>query len=45
MDRMSLFKELTEAFGVSGYEDDVVNILKRHFASHVTTTRDKIGSI
>jgi putative aminopeptidase FrvX len=45
MDRINLFKKLTEAFGVSGYEDYIVEILKEHFTPHVTVTKDKIGSI
>jgi putative aminopeptidase FrvX len=29
MNRIELFKELTEAFGPSGYETDVVRIMKK----------------
>lgn len=45
MDRLKLFQELTEAFGISGYEEDIVNILKKNFGDHVTITKDNIGSI
>jgi endoglucanase len=45
MDRVDLLKELSEAFGISGYEDNVVNILKKHFGDQVTISRDRIGSI
>lgn len=45
MDRISLLRELTEAFGVSGYEGDVVDILKGHLTPHVTITKDRIGSV
>lgn len=45
MDRIELLKELSEAFGVSGYEEDVTAILKKHFAEHATISRDRIGSI
>ncbi|HEC77569.1 MAG TPA: M42 family peptidase [candidate division WOR-3 bacterium] len=45
MDRIELLKQLTDAFGVSGYEDEVFDILKKHFADHITLTKDKIGSI
>jgi len=45
MDRISLLRELTEAFGISGYEDDVIKILKSHFAVRAEIIRDRIGSI
>jgi putative aminopeptidase FrvX len=45
MDRIGLLKELSEAFGISGYEDDVVDILKRHFGGRVSISRDRIGSV
>lgn len=45
MGRIDLFKELTDAFGVSGYEQDVASILKKHFGDHGQITRDKLGSI
>jgi endoglucanase len=45
MDRISLFKELTESFGVSGYEADIVNILRKNFTDNASIVRDRIGSI
>lgn len=45
MERIKLLKELTEAFGISGYEEDIVAILTKHFDAHATITRDRIGSI
>jgi endoglucanase len=45
MERTDLLRELSEAFGISGYEDSVVEILKKHFGKRVTINRDGIGSI
>jgi len=45
MDRIELLKELSEAFGISGYERDVVDILKKHFGNRVSVSRDRIGSV
>lgn len=45
MDRIELLKELSEAFGISGYEDDVVDILKKRFGGRVSISRDRIGSV
>jgi len=45
MKRIELFKELTEAFGPSGYETEVANIIKKHFAGCGTVTTDKLGSV
>ncbi len=45
MERVKLLKEVTEAMGVSGYEGDIVAILKKRFGKHVTIARDRIGSI
>lgn len=45
MERIELLKELSDAFGVSGYESDVVEILKAKMKPHVKTTRDGIGSL
>ncbi len=45
MDRVDLLKEPSEAFGISGYEESVVDILKKHFGDRVDITRDRIGSI
>jgi putative aminopeptidase FrvX len=45
MERTELLRELSEAFGISGYEDSVVEILKKHFGKRVAINRDGIGSI
>lgn len=45
MGRIDLLKELTDAFGVSGYEQDVVSILKKHFGDHAQIAKDKLGSV
>lgn len=45
MERIALFKELAEAFGVSGYEYNIVEILKKRFSDRVTIFRDRIGSL
>jgi endoglucanase len=45
MNRIELLQELTGAFGISGYEDGITEILKKHFGDRVTMTRDGIGSL
>lgn len=45
MAHLEILKELTEAFGISGYEDEVVAILKKNFENHAEVARDRIGSI
>jgi len=45
MDRIELLRELSEAFGTSGYEDRVVEILRKYFDNHAELMRDRIGSI
>ncbi len=40
-----LFKELTEAPGVPGYEHAVRAIMRKHLASMTTIEQDKLGSI
>ncbi|MEO0184795.1 MAG: M42 family metallopeptidase [candidate division WOR-3 bacterium] len=45
MNRMQNLKELTQAFGISGYEDEVVEILKTKLGKHAAVTRDRIGSV
>ncbi|MEO0137112.1 MAG: M42 family metallopeptidase [candidate division WOR-3 bacterium] len=45
MSHLESLKELSEAFGISGYEDDVVAILKSKFERHARILRDRIGSI
>lgn len=45
MNHLMILKELSEAFGVSGYEDDVVEILKTKFSKYADVNRDRIGSI
>ncbi len=46
MDRYSLFKELTEAFGPSGFEEEPRRIMKRYFTEHgYSVFYDRLGSI
>ena len=45
MNHLQNLKELSEAFGISGYEDDIVEILKGKFEKHAKVFRDRIGSI
>jgi endoglucanase len=45
MNHIQNLKELSEAFGISGYEDEVVEILKKKFSKHTKMVRDGIGSI
>jgi endoglucanase len=44
MESMKLLQELTEAFGVSGYEDDIVEILKKSFKGKADMVKDRLGS-
>lgn len=45
MDTMQILKELADAFGISGYEEEIVNIMKKHFHNRAEIGRDRIGSI
>ncbi len=45
MNHLQNLKELSEAFGISGYEDDIVEILKGKFGKHAKVLKDRIGSI
>lgn len=45
MDRIALLKELTEAFGVSGFEHKIADILEGHFKKSAVVTRDNLGSV
>ena len=45
MDRTALLKELTGAFGISGYESAIVGLLKKHFGDRVEITKDRLGSL
>lgn len=45
MDRHTLFAELTEAFGPSGYESDVRAIMARHFGQSMKVSTDRLGSV
>lgn len=45
MERHELFKELTEAFGPSGYETDVRAIMTRYFGKNLEVTTDRLGSV
>ncbi len=44
MDHIRLFKELTEAFGPPGFEDDVRDILKRYLSAF-DLSYDRLGSV
>lgn len=41
----SLLKELTEASGVSGYESDIRNVIRRHFEPLGQLSQDRLGSL
>lgn len=43
--RIELLKELTEAPGISGYEQDVREIIRRHLRDVTTIEQDHLGSI
>jgi putative aminopeptidase FrvX len=45
LNRIDLFKELTDAFGPSGYETDVAKIMKKYFSGCGNVTTDKLGSV
>ena len=45
MERIELLRSLSEASGISGYEDEVVEMLKKKFGKRVTISRDGIGSV
>ncbi|MEO0094565.1 MAG: M42 family metallopeptidase [candidate division WOR-3 bacterium] len=45
MNHLQNLKELTEAFGISGYEDDVIKLLTEKFQKHAKILRDRIGSL
>jgi endoglucanase len=46
MDRTELFlRELTQASGVSGYEDDIRRILKKHLSPLGDISVDRLGSL
>ena len=45
MERLELLKELTEGFGLSGYETDIIKILKKYLSPHAEIIQDRLGSI
>ena len=45
MDRHAMFKELTEAFGPSGYEDDVRKLMIRYLEPTTEVSTDRLGSV
>lgn len=46
MDRIEeLLKELTEAFGISGYESDVAEIMAKRLKQYGEVSYDKLGSV
>jgi putative aminopeptidase FrvX len=44
-DRIELLRELTEASGISGYEEEVRNIIKQHMRDITSIEQDRLGSI
>ncbi len=44
-DRLQMLRELTEAMGLPGYEDDVRQVISRHVPPGTTVERDNLGSI
>jgi putative aminopeptidase FrvX len=45
VDRYEMFKELTEAFGPSGYEADVRAIMTRYLGKSMSVSADRLGSV
>jgi endoglucanase len=45
MEQIDLLKEFSDAFGVSGYESEVVEILTSKMKSHSKISKDGIGSL
>jgi endoglucanase len=45
MDRLTLLKELTEAFGISGFEDNIGRMMAGYFKKTAAVTRDHLGSV
>ncbi|RKX71732.1 peptidase M28 [candidate division WOR-3 bacterium] len=45
MDRFELLKSLSEAFGVSGFEDEVRNLFEDRLSGFATVKRDRVGSV
>ena len=41
----SLFKELTEAFGPPGHEDEIAGLMKKHLKGLGEVSQDGLGSI
>lgn len=44
-ERLELLKEITDAPGVSGYEREVRNVIRKHMEDITTIESDKLGSI
>jgi len=42
---MNLLRELTEAPGISGYEQEVREIIRKHLQAITTIEQDRLGSI
>jgi len=42
---LELLRELTEAFGISGYEQEVREIMRRHLQNITVIEQDRLGSI
>lgn len=45
MDRLTLLKELTEAFGISGFEGNIGRIMEGYLKKVTAVTRDHLGSV
>ena len=44
-ERVELLRELTEASGISGYEQEVREVIRRHLQNFTTIEQDRLGSI
>jgi len=42
---MGLPRELTEAPGISGYEEEIREIIRKHLQNNTTIEQDRLGSI
>jgi endoglucanase len=43
--RSEIFQELTEAFGPSGFEDEIREVILKHLPNEVELSTDNIGSL
>ena len=42
---LELLRELTEASGISGYEEEVREVIRKHLQDVATIEQDRLGSI